>query len=75
MICHLLTDLMHRAEDGSLNIGNAVTSDLKVTIKMARLVGVHVSPTAIFDGVVDNIISSGWGVKEWEEWLEKNVTN
>ncbi|KAL2019712.1 hypothetical protein VTK56DRAFT_9249 [Thermocarpiscus australiensis] len=61
------------AEDGSLNIGNRVTNDLKVLIKMARLVGVHVSPTAIFDGVVNNEISSGWGKQEWADWLERNV--
>lgn len=33
------------------NAGNEVTNDLKVLVKMARLVGVHVSPTVIFDGV------------------------
>jgi len=63
------------AKDGQLNIGNFVTDDLKTSIKMARLVGVHVSPTVIFDGVVENGISSGMGIKEWEEWLEKNVGN
>jgi len=61
------------AKDGQLNVGNFVTDDLKVCIKMARLVGVHVSPTVIFDGVVENGISSGMGIKEWEEWLEKNL--
>lgn len=60
-------------EDGALNVGNKVTDDLKVAIKAARLVGVHVSPTAIFDGVVNGEISSGWGEKEWKEWLEKSV--
>lgn len=60
-------------EDGSLNSGNGVTNDLKVAIKMARLVGVHVSPTVIFDGVVNNDISSGWTVDQWLEWLGKNV--
>jgi len=61
------------AKDGTLNIGNMVTDDVKVAVKMARLVGVHVSPTVIFDGVVENGISSGMGIKEWEEWLEKNI--
>lgn len=61
------------ADDGSLNIGNKVTNDFKVLVKMARLVGVHVSPTAIFDGVVNNEISSGWGKQEWFDWLNKNV--
>lgn len=55
-------------------MGNFVTDDLKTCIKMARLVGVHVSPTVIFDGVMENGISSGMGIQEWEEWLEKNVT-
>lgn len=61
------------ADDGSLNIGNEVTNDLKVVIKTARLVGVHVSPTVIFDGVVNNEISSSWSVDQWLEWLGKNV--
>lgn len=61
------------AEDGSLNIGNGVTNDLKVLIKIARLVGVHVSPTVIFDGVVAGDISSSWTKDQWVEWLGKNI--
>jgi len=61
------------SSDGSLNIGNAVTNDLKVLVKMNRLVGVHVTPTVIFDGVVENSISSSFNGQQWEEWLEKNV--
>lgn len=61
------------AEDGSLNIGNGVTNDLKVLVKMNRMQGVHVTPTVVFNGVVENSISSGWDGKQWEEWLEKNV--
>lgn len=57
--------------DGSLNIGNKVTDDLKVLVKMARLVGVHVSPTVILDGVVENSISSSWTAEQWEEFIEK----
>lgn len=60
-------------DDGSLNSGNGVTNDLKVVIKMARLVGVHVSPTVIFDGVVNNEISSSWTVDQWLKWLGDNV--
>jgi protein-disulfide isomerase len=60
-------------DDGSLNIGNAATNDLKVLVKMARLVGVHVSPTVIFDGVIAGDISSGWTKDQWVEWLEKNI--
>jgi len=61
------------APDGSLNIGNQVTNDLKVLVKMARLVGVHVSPTVITNGVVAGEISSGWTADQWLEYLQKLV--
>jgi hypothetical protein len=60
-------------EDGSLNSGNKVTDDVKIQVKANRLTGVHVTPTVVFNGVVNNDISSGWTVEQWEEWLEKNV--
>jgi protein-disulfide isomerase len=60
-------------EDGSLNSGNGVTDDVKVQVKANRLTGVHVTPTVVFDGVVNNEISSSWTVEQWEEWLEKSV--
>ena len=63
------------AQDGGLNVGNAVTADVKMVVKMGRLVGVHVSPTVVVDGVVNNEISSGWTEKQWEEWLEKNISD
>ena len=61
------------ASDGSLNTGNGVTNDLKVLVKMNRMQGVHVTPTVVFNGVVENGISSSFDAKQWEEWLEKNV--
>ncbi|KAF9875862.1 hypothetical protein CkaCkLH20_06794 [Colletotrichum karsti] len=60
-------------EDGSLNSGNGVTNDFKVLIKLARLTGVHVSPTVLFDGYPNNEISSSWTLDQWKEWLQKNV--
>lgn len=60
-------------KDGSLNSGNGVTNELKVLVKMNRMQGVHVTPTVVFDGVVENSISSGFTGEQWEEWLEKNV--
>jgi protein-disulfide isomerase len=57
---------------GHLNSGNGVTNDVKTTVKMNRLVGVHVTPTVVFDGVVQDV-SSGWTKEEWKEWLTKNV--
>lgn len=59
-------------EDGFLNAGNQVTNDIKYITKTARLIGVHFTPTAVYDGVVQDI-SSGWTVEQWTEWLTKNV--
>ena len=59
--------------DGSLNTGNGVTNELKVLVKMNRMQGVHVTPTVVFNGVVENGISSSFDGKQWEEWLNKNV--
>lgn len=72
-VLKLLTVPDKPAEDGSLNVGNGVTNDLKVLIKMARLVSVHVSPTVLFDGVVESSISSSWSVDQWEDWLETKL--
>ena len=60
-------------KDGGLNTGNGVTDFVKTQTKQNRLQGVHVTPTVVFDGVVNNEISSSWTEKQWEEWLEKNV--
>lgn len=60
-------------KDGGLNSGNRVTDDVKVMVKAGRLVGVHVTPTVVFDGVVEGGISSGFSAGEWEEWLEGHV--
>ncbi|KAJ7937067.1 hypothetical protein B0H13DRAFT_1588632 [Mycena leptocephala] len=58
----------------SPNGGNAVTDDLKYTIKFSRQNGIHVSPTVLWDGLIANEISSSWGEKEWSEFLAAKVT-
>ncbi|KAL9121016.1 MAG: hypothetical protein Q9187_002430 [Circinaria calcarea] len=60
-------------EDGGLNVGNRVTNDIKLMVKANRLTGVHVTPTVLFNGVVEGSISSSFTGQQWEEWLEKNV--
>lgn len=60
--------------DGSLNIGNKVTDDLKFQVKANRVTGVHVTPTVLFNGVEERSIGSSWTVEQWEEWLKKNVS-
>ncbi|KAF2415789.1 hypothetical protein EJ08DRAFT_654835 [Tothia fuscella] len=59
--------------DGSLNTGNGVTDDVKVLVKINRLVGVHVTPTVLFNGVIENSISSSFSTDQWEDWLRKNI--
>ncbi|KAL3425360.1 hypothetical protein PVAG01_02151 [Phlyctema vagabunda] len=60
-------------EDGSLNSGNGTTDDLKKLVKFNRAQGIHVTPTVVVDGLVENGISSSFTGQQWEEWLEKNV--
>lgn len=54
--------------------GNSVTQDLKEVTTMARLVGVHITPTVIFDGVVQSQISSEWTGEQWLGWLRSVVS-
>ncbi|KAJ9610580.1 hypothetical protein H2200_005357 [Cladophialophora chaetospira] len=60
-------------EDGSLNVGNKVTDDVKFQVKANRVTGVHVTPTVLFNGVEERSISSGWTAEQWDEWLGKNA--
>ena len=60
-------------EDGSLNVGNQVTEDLKLMVKANRRTGVHVTPTVLFNGIEEGSISSGFTGEQWEVWLDKNI--
>ncbi|KAF9816519.1 hypothetical protein IEO21_04047 [Rhodonia placenta] len=55
------------------NGGTDVTDDLKYTVKFARQNSVHVSPSALWDGLLQGDVSSSWGEKEWTGFLEKKV--
>ncbi|KAF5363597.1 hypothetical protein D9756_000304 [Leucocoprinus leucothites] len=59
---------------GSANGGNGVTDDLKYNIKFARQNSIHVSPTALWDGLIANDVSSSWGEKEWTDFFAAKVT-
>ncbi|KAK4691264.1 hypothetical protein P7C71_g5698, partial [Lecanoromycetidae sp. Uapishka_2] len=61
------------SEDGSLNVGNQVTDDVKLMVKANRRTGVHVTPTVLFNGIEEGSISSSFTGDQWEEWLDKNV--
>ena len=62
-----------QGKEGSLNIGNRVTDDLKLCIKLGRQTGIHVSPTVLWDGLIENSVSSSFGEKEWIEFFEKHI--
>ncbi|KAK2465941.1 hypothetical protein APHAL10511_001582 [Amanita phalloides] len=57
----------------SANGGVGVTDDLKYAIKYGRQNSIHVSPTAMWDGLVDNAVSSSWGETEWTEFFRNKV--
>lgn len=59
--------------DGSLNIGNGVTNDIKKMTRANRVIGAHVTPTVFFNGIEEGSISSSFTAAQWEEWLGKNV--
>ncbi|KAF6761978.1 hypothetical protein DFP72DRAFT_877647 [Ephemerocybe angulata] len=42
-------------------------------VKFSRQNGIHVSPTVLWDGLVANEISSGWGQEQWGEFLKAKV--
>ncbi|KAF9124096.1 hypothetical protein BGW39_008439 [Mortierella sp. 14UC] len=51
------------------NHGNKIANDLKYFIKLGRQTGIHVSPTVLWDGIVENSISSGWTLDQWKEFF------
>lgn len=61
--------------DPESNAGSQVSGDLKYCVKIGRQNGIHVTPTAVWDGLVEPTISSSFGKKEWEEFLKKSVRN
>lgn len=67
--------LVSISSDGeALNVGNKVTDELKLIIKLGRQKGIHVSPTAAWDGITDDSISSGWELDQWKEYFKANIT-
>ncbi|KAI9869578.1 MAG: hypothetical protein M1823_009022, partial [Watsoniomyces obsoletus] len=72
-ILKLLTVSDNPGKDGAFNVGNEVTHDVKLMVNANRLTGMHATPTVLWNGVVERIISSSWTKEQWEEWLEKNA--
>lgn len=47
--------------------------DIRLIVKANRLTGVHITPTVLFNGIVETGISSSFTKDQWEEWLQKNI--
>lgn len=43
-------------------------------VKYSRQNSVHVSPTVLWDGLIQAEVSSSWGQQEWEAFLEKRIS-
>ncbi|KAF9573947.1 hypothetical protein BGW38_008365, partial [Lunasporangiospora selenospora] len=55
------------------NAGNILINSLKYFIKLGRQNGIHVSPTALWDGLVENSISSGWSLEDWQTFFRNRL--
>ncbi|KDN52947.1 hypothetical protein K437DRAFT_253588 [Tilletiaria anomala UBC 951] len=66
-----IKDLLRVAKVG--NAGNSVGADVKYCNKLGRQNGIHVTPTALWNGVVDGAISSSFSQKEWRQWFEQQL--
>lgn len=51
--------------------GNSVTPDMKWFLKVSRQNSIHVSPTVLVNGLIDNSASSSWTLDNWKELLLK----
>lgn len=61
--------LLRNSQTEPRNIGNRLTTDLKWHIRFARQQGIHVSPTVLWNGLVENKVSSSWSLDDWKEWF------
>ncbi|KAI9322894.1 thioredoxin-like protein [Dichotomocladium elegans] len=66
-------ELLENGTGEPKNAGNAVSADLKLAIKLGRQTGIHVSPTALFNGLLENSISSGWELDQWKEFFKSKL--
>ncbi|KAJ3133176.1 hypothetical protein HK100_004587 [Physocladia obscura] len=65
----VLSLLRRKIVEGSKNTGNEVTNVLKLHVRISRQNAIHVSPTVLFNGLIDNNVSSGWDLEQWKAYL------
>ncbi|OCF38885.1 hypothetical protein I317_07334 [Kwoniella heveanensis CBS 569] len=57
----------------SPNGGNEATDGFKYGLKVGRQNGIQVTPTAVFNGLKEDAVSSSWGKEEWEKFLSEKL--
>ncbi|PWY99006.1 hypothetical protein BCV70DRAFT_201223 [Testicularia cyperi] len=55
------------------NGGSSVVPELKYCVKLGRQNGIHVTPTCLWNGLVEPSISSSFDAKDWKEFLAKQI--
>ncbi|WFD17911.1 hypothetical protein MCAP1_000122 [Malassezia caprae] len=59
------------SDDG--NTGSQIVPDLKYCVKIGRQNGVHVTPTALWNGVVEPSVSSSFTQAQWADFFRERV--
>jgi hypothetical protein len=65
-------DLKYNSQPFPLD-GCATLINLDFEVKYSRANSIHVSPTALWNGLVSGEVSSSFGEKEWASFLEQKV--
>jgi len=66
-----LLSLKPSAEAGKeSNAGNEITNDLKLFIRQARQISIHVTPTVVVNGIIDSSYESSTPEEKWHEKLQ-----
>lgn len=50
-----------------------VTNDLKLQIRMGRQTSIHVTPTAVLDGLIDASVSSSFTAEDWAAYVKEKI--
>ena len=61
---------LYLQETGEKNSGSSIVQDIKWHIKLSRHNSIHVSPTVVFNGLIDNDVSSGWELDNWMNYFK-----
>ncbi|KAL4399909.1 hypothetical protein ACI68E_002821 [Malassezia pachydermatis] len=63
--------LTRDSDDG--NTGTEVVPDLKYCIKLGRQTGVHVTPTVLWNGIIEPSVSSSFSASEWRSFFDERI--